>query len=53
MSCRPVPTGLRMLTSHGTVFYIDAAAGELRHGPAATSPANAFFRVRGSRGRII
>jgi hypothetical protein len=43
---------LPALTSHGTLLYLDAAAGESRYGPAATGPANAFFPVRGSRGRI-
>ncbi|TGV81491.1 hypothetical protein EN792_034360, partial [Mesorhizobium sp. M00.F.Ca.ET.149.01.1.1] len=33
----------RVFTSGGTVLYIDLAAGELRHGDAATSPANVIF----------
>ena len=33
----------RLLTSFGTVVYVDPGTGELRHGPVATSPGNALF----------
>lgn len=33
----------RLFTAFGTVLYVDVASGELRHGPAESSPANAFF----------
>jgi glycosyltransferase involved in cell wall biosynthesis/predicted O-methyltransferase YrrM len=33
----------RLLTAFGTVLYVDAASGELRHGPVESSPANAWF----------
>jgi hypothetical protein len=33
----------RLFTTWGTVLYIDVVSGELRHGPANSSPANAVF----------
>ena len=33
----------RLFTAFGTVLYVDAASGELRHGPVETSAANAYF----------
>ena len=33
----------RLFTAFGTVLYVDAASGELRHGPVESSPANALF----------
>jgi hypothetical protein len=33
----------RVFTTHGTVLYVDAISGELRHGPILTSPVNAFL----------
>jgi hypothetical protein len=33
----------RLFTTWGTVLYVDAASGELRHGPIDTSPANAVL----------
>ncbi len=33
----------RLVTVFGTVLYVDAASGELRHGPHDSSPANAAF----------
>ncbi|MGX7874084.1 hypothetical protein ACVDG5_016210 [Mesorhizobium sp. ORM6] len=33
----------RLFTVFGTVMYVDAFTGELRHGPVESSPANAFF----------
>jgi len=33
----------RVLTAFGTVLYVDARSGELRHGAIETSPANAYF----------
>jgi glycosyltransferase involved in cell wall biosynthesis len=35
----------RLITAFGTVLYVDTASGELRHGAAETSPANAYFVV--------
>ena len=33
----------RLFTVFGTVLYVDAASGHLRHGPVETCPANAVF----------
>lgn len=33
----------RLLVAFGTGLYVEAAAGELRHGPTESSPANALF----------
>jgi hypothetical protein len=33
----------RLLTSWGTVLYVEPASGELRHGPRETSPADTVF----------
>jgi glycosyltransferase involved in cell wall biosynthesis len=33
----------RLITAFGTVLYVDAGSGELRHGPVDTSPASALF----------
>jgi glycosyltransferase involved in cell wall biosynthesis len=33
----------RLFAVFGTVLYVDAASGHLRHGPVETSPANAVF----------
>ena len=33
----------RLFTAFGTVLYVDATSGELRHGPIDSSPANAMF----------
>jgi glycosyltransferase involved in cell wall biosynthesis len=33
----------RLFTVFGTVLYVDADSGLLRHGPVESSPANAFF----------
>ena len=33
----------RLITAFGTLVYVDAASGELRHGEAESSPTNAFF----------
>jgi glycosyltransferase involved in cell wall biosynthesis len=33
----------RLFTVFGTVLYVDADSGRLRHGPVETSPANAVF----------
>jgi GR25 family glycosyltransferase involved in LPS biosynthesis/glycosyltransferase involved in cell wall biosynthesis len=33
----------RLFTAFGTVLYVDAASGQLRHGEATTSPVNTFF----------
>ncbi len=43
----------RIYTSHRTMFYVDEDTGDLRHGPLADSPANAFFVFENSGGRII
>jgi hypothetical protein len=43
----------RIHTTHGTVFYIDEATKELRHGPLAQCPANVFFVFDGSGGRLV
>jgi hypothetical protein len=52
MSGRPVPRGLRVLTPHGTVFYVDAAVGELgtvRPRAAQPTPSSWFVdRMAGS-----
>jgi hypothetical protein len=42
----------RLFTSHGTVLYVDPA-GELRHGPADSSPINASLVSDGAYGQII
>ena len=42
----------RVFTAFGTVLYVDAASGELRHGAADSSPANVIFLADGQRGRI-
>jgi hypothetical protein len=34
-----VHSSFRVLTTHGTVFYLGVAEGELRHGSVASSPA--------------
>ena len=39
----PIPSPSRIYTVHGTVAYVDEETGELRHGPLATSPANAML----------
>ena len=42
----------RLVTAFGTVLYVDAASGELRHGPFGSSPVNAVFVADpGSRSR--
>ncbi|UCI09541.1 glycosyltransferase family 25 protein [Mesorhizobium sp. B1-1-8] len=33
----------RLFTAFGTVFFVDPATGELRHGAVEVSPANAYF----------
>jgi hypothetical protein len=43
----------RIYTTHGTVFYVNESSGELRHGPLSESPANVFFVVEDSGGRIV
>jgi Domain of unknown function (DUF4422)/Methyltransferase domain len=43
----------RLVTAFGTVLYVDAASGELRHGPIASSPSNAVFVSDGSSGRVM
>ena len=42
-----------LFTTHGTVLFVDAATGELRHGPPGTSPANAVLRREGMKGRLM
>jgi hypothetical protein len=37
----------RLLTTWGTVLYVDDASGQLRHGAFETSPANAVFVAEG------
>jgi hypothetical protein len=48
-SVMPLP---RVFTAFGTVLYVDAASGELRHGAADSSPANVIFLAEGQRGQI-
>jgi len=43
----------RIVTSHGTVLFVDPASGELRHGPPDRSPVNARLISDGSHGRIV
>ncbi|MFI5023464.1 MAG: FkbM family methyltransferase [Alphaproteobacteria bacterium] len=43
MSDLSTPPRARLFTTFGTVLYVDAASGELRHGPSETSPPNATF----------
>ena len=43
----------RLVTVFGTVLYVDAASGELRHGPIEGSPSNAVFVGEGSSGCIM
>jgi hypothetical protein len=46
----PLP---RLFTTHGTVLYVDCESGELRHGRAANTPANARIALDGIRGQLI
>src|SRR5438445_11353523 len=39
----PAVKPARLLTTFNTVLYVDAAKGELRHGPEESSPANVLF----------
>lgn len=43
----------RLYTTHGTVFYVDEASGEVRHGPLAGSPPNVLFHWRDGHGEIV
>jgi glycosyltransferase involved in cell wall biosynthesis len=46
----------RLFTAFGTVLYVDAESGELRHGDVAASPANVFFAAEPGaprRGRLV
>ena len=47
------PPAMRIVTTHGTIFYVDIASGELRHGTAASRPHNARFAAQGERGQIL
>lgn len=38
-----------LLTAFGTALYVDAASGELRHGPLQSSAANAWFAAEPTR----
>ena len=42
-SLREKEPSARLFTAFGTVLYVDAVSGELRHGPIETSPANTVF----------
>lgn len=42
-SVRKKELNARLFTAFGTALYVDAASGELRHGPIERSPANAVF----------
>ena len=53
MSGRPVPRGLRGVNPPRDRILCRRRRGRVGHGPTASSPANAFFLVRGSHGRII
>jgi glycosyltransferase involved in cell wall biosynthesis len=44
--------GTRLLTAFGTMLYVDAVTGELRHGPVESSPANALFVADPSPARL-
>ncbi len=37
------PKPAQLFTAFGTVLFVDAASGELRHGPIESSPANVLF----------
>ena len=41
-----------LVTYHGTVLYIDAGTGLLRHGPVHANPSNVIFVSDGPNGRI-
>ena len=43
MSDLSTPPRARLFTAFGTVLYVDATCGELRHGAIETSPPNAVF----------
>jgi hypothetical protein len=43
----------RLFTTFGTVLYVDAVSGELRHGPVDHSPANVSFACNGADGQIL
>jgi hypothetical protein len=43
----------RLFTSHGTVFYVDEASGEVRHGPLSGSPRNVLFHWHDGCGEIV
>jgi len=41
-----------LLTSHGTVVFVDTTSGELRHGPLVGSPSNVVLVREGEQARI-
>lgn len=43
----------RLVTSFGTVAYVDPATLELRHGPIASSPANLELRGADAHGQLV
>jgi predicted O-methyltransferase YrrM len=42
----------RLLTSHGTVMFVDANSGELRHGQVEGSPSNVILVREGEQARL-
>jgi FkbM family methyltransferase len=49
---RQMGSGEQAFTSHGTVMFVDAASGELRHGSFETSPSNVALSRQGGTARI-
>ena len=41
-----------LLTSHGTVVFVDTTSGELRHGPLVGSPSNVVLVREGGQGGV-
>jgi hypothetical protein len=53
MTDKSAAVRMRVFTSHGTAFYVDAITRELRHGSAESSVANSLFLSNGSRGQLV